>query len=55
MPKGVSNKRYRSEFKEMVIKTMQQEGLSYLETSRRFEINSHHRLQDWERIYLNIV
>lgn len=39
----------------MVIKTMQQEGLSYLETSRRFEINSHHRLQDWERIYLNIV
>ena len=31
---------------------MQQEKLSYTETSRRFEINSHHRIQDWERIYL---
>ena len=31
---------------------MQEEKLSYAETSRRFEINSHHRVQDWERIYL---
>ena len=31
---------------------MRQEGLSYSETSRRFEINSHRRVQDWERIYL---
>ena len=36
----------------MVIETMQQEGLSYSETSRRFEISNHHRVQEWERIYL---
>ena len=52
MPKGKSNKRYTAEFKEQVIKTMQEEGLSYSETSRRFEINSHHRVRAWERIYL---
>ena len=52
MPKGVPNKRYTAEFKKLVIETMQQEKLSYTETSRRFEINSHHRIQDWERIYL---
>ena len=52
MPKGVAHKRYTPEFKKTVIETMQQEGLSYSETARRFEINSHHRVQDWERIYL---
>ena len=52
MPKGRPNKRYTAEFKEQVIKTMQEEGLSYSETSRRFEINSHHRVRAWERIYL---
>ena len=52
MPKGVPNKRYTPEFKKIVIETMQQEGLSYSETSRRFEINSHRRVQEWERIYL---
>ena len=31
---------------------MMEEGLSYSETSKRFEINSHHRIQNWERIYL---
>ena len=52
MPKGVPNKRYTPEFKIQVIRTMQEEGLSYNETSRRFEVNSHRRIQDWERIYL---
>ena len=33
-------------------KPMQQEQLSYSETVRRFEVNSHRRIQDWERIYL---
>ena len=36
----------------MVIETMQKEKLSYSETARRFEVNSHGRIQDWERIYL---
>lgn len=52
MPKGVPNKRYTAEFKQHVIETMQREGLSYNETSRQFEINSHYRIQEWERIYL---
>ena len=36
----------------MVIETMMEEKLSYSETARRFEINDHHRIQSWERIYL---
>ena len=52
MPKGVPNKRYTPEFKKLVVETMQQEQLSYSETARGFEVNSHRRIQDWERIYL---
>ena len=52
MPKGVPNKRYTPEFKKHVIETMLEEKLSYRETARRFEVNGHRRIQDWERIYL---
>ncbi len=52
MPKGKPNKRYAPEFKKHVIETMQVEHLSYSETARRFEVNSHRRIQEWERIYL---
>ncbi len=52
MPKGIPNKRYTPEFKTQVVETMQREKLSYSETARRFEINSHQRIRDWERIYL---
>ena len=52
MPKGVPNKRYTPEFKKHVIETMLEDKLSYSETARRFEVNDHHRIQDWERIYL---
>ncbi len=52
MPKGVPNKRYTPEFKKLVVETMQKEKLSYRETARQFEISNHHRIQDWERIYL---
>jgi hypothetical protein len=41
MPKGIPNKRYTPEFKKQVIETMRREKLSYGETARRFEINSH--------------
>ena len=51
MPKGVPNKQYTAEFKKLVVETMQQERLSYMETAARFEIR-HKRVQDWERIYL---
>lgn len=52
MPKGIPNNRYTAEFKQHVIETMQKEGLSYRETARQFDVNSHHRIQEWER-YLN--
>ncbi len=52
MPKGKPNKRYTPEFKKHIIETMQEEHLSYSETARRFEVNDHHQIQAWERIYL---
>lgn len=52
MPKGVPNKRYTPEFKKLVVETMMKEKLSYRETARRFEVNSHYRILDWERVYL---
>ena len=52
MPKGVPNKRYTPEFKKLVVETMMKEKMSYSETARQFEIGDHHRVQDWERIYL---
>ena len=51
MPKGVPNKRYTPEFKKHVVETMIQEGLSYRETEKRFEL-PRRRAAAWERIYL---
>ena len=51
MPKGVPNKRYTAEFKQMVVETMQREKWSYAETERRFELPDK-RAAAWERIYL---
>ena len=52
MPKGQPNKRYTPEFKIKVVETMYNEGLSYKEASRQFEIPSHNAVAKWERIYL---
>ena len=51
MPKGVPNKRYTPEFKKQVVETMLEEGLSYSETERRFDLPNK-RPAAWERIYL---
>ena len=51
MPKGIPNKRYTGEFKQMVVETMRKEGLSYKEAERQFEL-PHMRAAAWERIYL---
>ena len=51
MPKGVANKRYTSEFKQLVVETMRAEGLSLSETMRRFHINCLGIIKRWERIY----
>ena len=52
MPKGIPNKRYTPEFKQLVVETMRKERLSICETMRRFEINDHGVIKRWERIYL---
>ena len=52
MPKGVPNKRYTGEFKQMVVETMLRDKLSYREAARQFNISDHSRVTSWERIYL---
>ena len=52
MPKGKPNKRYTAEFKQMVVERMQEEGLSYKEAARQFQVSSDTRVAAWERIYL---
>ena len=52
MPKGIPNKKYTGEFKQMVVETMRKELLSYQETARRFEVRSDTQVRSWERIYL---
>ena len=52
MSRGVANKRYTPEFKQMVVEAVLNEGLSYKEAKRQFEISGCHSIQDWERIYL---
>ena len=52
MPKGIPNKHYTPEFKQMVVETMREEHLSVREAMQRFEINDHGIIERWERIYL---
>ena len=52
MPKGVPNKRYTPEFKQKVVEAVLNEGLSYKEAQRQFEIGGDSRIRNWERIYL---
>ena len=52
MPKGIPNKRYTPEFKQQVVKAVMQDGLSYKEAARLYDVQGHDRIQSWERIYL---
>ena len=52
MPKGIPNKRYTGEFKQMVVETMIREKLSYHETARQFDVSDHKMVAKWERYYL---
>lgn len=52
MPKGIPNKNYSGEFKQMVVETIQKEHLSSGEAARRFEVRSDTQIRKWERIYL---
>ena len=38
MPKGISNKRYTSEFKQRVVEAVMQDGLSYKEVARLYDV-----------------
>ena len=51
MPKGVLNKRYTPDFKEMVVKRVREDNLAYNEAEREYGI-AHGSIQKWERIYL---
>ena len=52
MPKGAANKRYTAEFKKRVVEAVIEEGLSYQEAARVYEVGGHNCIQNWERIYL---
>ena len=48
----IPNKRYTPEFKKQVVEAVIQDGLSYQEAARNYEVQGHGRIQSWERIYL---
>lgn len=50
--KGTKNKIYSPEFKISVILDMRDNNLGYNETMRKYNINSHTAIPNWERIYL---
>ena len=52
MPRGVPNKRYTGEFKQMVAEAVIKDKMSYREAARVFEVTNHHSVAEWERIYL---
>lgn len=50
--KGQRFKKYSPEFKLSVILDMRENYLGYVETSKKYGVNSHSRILDWERKYL---
>ena len=50
--KGQVFKKYSPEFKLSVILDMREHHLGYVETSKKYGINSHSRIFNWERKYL---
>ena len=52
MPKGVPIKKYKGEFKQKVVEDVRNNGLSYREAMRKYEVTGCERIKKWERIYL---
>ena len=50
--KGQTFKKYSPEFKLSVILDMRENHLGYVETSNKYGINSHSRILNWERKYI---
>ena len=51
MPKGVANKKYTGEFKQMVVEYMHDHEMSCWQVEKEFNLPVR-RAQQWERIYL---
>ena len=49
MPKGIPNKRNTPEFKQQVVEAVMQDGLSYKEAARLYDVQGHGRIQSWQR------
>ena len=45
MPKGIPNKRYTPEFKQQVVEAVMQDGLSYKEAARLYDVQGHDRIR----------
>ena len=52
MPRGVLNKRYTGEFKQMVAETIIKDNMCYREAARVFDVTNYYSVAEWERIYL---
>lgn len=52
MSKGVPIKKYEGEFKQKVVEDVRNNGLSYREAMRKYEVTGCERIKKWERIYL---
>lgn len=48
MPRGIQIKRYTSKFKKQVAEAMLQDGLSYQEAAKIYEIHGHNFIQNWD-------
>ena len=55
MPKGIPNERYTPEFKKQVVEAVIQDGPSYQDAARIYEVQGHGRIQSWEQVYLEEV
>ena len=51
MPKGIPNKQYTPEFRKQVAEAAIQDGLSYREAARMYEVQGNGRIESWEPIY----
>ena len=49
MPKGQT---FSGEFKQRVVEDMRANKLSYRETAQKYNLPSHERIRQWERVYL---
>lgn len=52
MPKGVPTKNYEGEFKQKVVEDVRNNGLSYREAMRKYDVAGCERIKKRERIYL---